>query len=244
MRDLKGREKTGQKSSSATFKIGAIALAFLIIGYQAALFMHRAAVLRIESLRDKPDTVFIYISSDDPAVASSEATAKARPMGATGETFTEVHKSAEHSPVVKEIRDRERRYENFPFDPNTASVDDLQRLGFSLKQAQSIDNYRKKGGRFRRPEDFAKSFVVSDSVFERLAPWINIPLIDINAADSATFDSLPGIGPHFAVKMVEYRKQIGGYTSKKQLLDIHNFDKEKYDGLADLITVGDYLLVE
>lgn len=243
MRDMKGRKDTTPKNSSASFKVGAIALAFLILGYQSALFIHKAAVLRIESLRDKPDTVFIYVSPDDP-VAADRPTAHTKPREAAGETFSAVRKPSTHSPAVQEVRDRKRTYECFPFDPNTASTDDLQRLGFSQKQAQAIDNYRKKGGRFRRPEDFAKSFVVADSVFKRLEPWILIPLLDINAADSAAFDALPGIGPYFAAKMVEHRIQIGGYSNKEQLLDIYNFDQERLDGLSDLITVGEYLLDE
>lgn len=233
-------EKKNPKNSSATFKVGAIALAFLIIGYQAALFIHKAAVLRIESLRDRPDTVYVYVTPQD----SPSAAPARRPAGATAESSVEVRRDAPHSPVVEQVRDRKRMYECFPFDPNTAAVEDLMHLGFSRKQAESIDNYRRKGGRFRRPEDFAKSFVVADSVFERLAPWIEIPLVDINAADSAAFDALPGIGPYFATKMVEYRRQLGGYSSKEQLMDIYNFDREKYDGLSDLITVGDYLLTE
>ena len=47
------------RAPSSVFKVGAIALAFLIIGYQSALFVHRAASLRIASLRDHPDTVFV-----------------------------------------------------------------------------------------------------------------------------------------------------------------------------------------
>lgn len=95
-----------------------------------------------------------------------------------------------------------RTYENFRFNPNVVSVNDLRRLGFSLKQAESIDNYRKKGGRFRRKEDFAKSYVVADSVYRRLEKYIDIPLLDINRADSAEFDALPGIGGYFAAKVV------------------------------------------
>jgi len=243
MREPKRKEDTDPKSSSAAFKVGAIAFAFLIVGYQAALFIHKASVLRIESLRDRPDTVYVYVSSDDPAAAIASK-AESGPRGATEETFIEVRKNAPHSPAVREVRDRKRTYECFPFNPNTAGIDELQRLGFSQKQAQAIDSYRKKGGRFRRPEDFAKSFVVADSVYERLAPWIEIPLLDINAADSAAFDALPGIGPYFAVKMVEYRKSIGGYSAKEQLMDIRNFDREKYNGLSDLITVGEYHLTE
>ena len=129
-----------------------------------------------------------------------------------------------------------RRVESFRFNPNTVSVEDLQRLGFSLKQAQSIDNYRLKGGRFRRPSDFAKSFVVSDSVFQRLKPYIDIPLLDINRADSASLLALPGIGPYFAGKIVSYREKLGGYSSVEQLLEIYHFDADKLAGLRDLVT--------
>ena len=125
--------------------------------------------------------------------------------------------------------------ESFRFNPNTVSLEDLMRLGFSEQQARAIDNYRQKGGRFRRPSDFAKSYVVSDSVFKRLEKYIDIPRTDINRADSAAFDALPGIGPYFAAKMVEYRARLGGYSYPEQLMDIYHFDREKYDGLSDLI---------
>ena len=77
--------------------------------------------------------------------------------------------------------------------------------------------------------------MVSDSVFKRLEKYIDIPRTDINRADSAAFDALPGIGPYFAAKMVEYRARLGGYSYPEQLMDIYHFDREKYDGLSDLI---------
>ena len=128
-----------------------------------------------------------------------------------------------------------RKVENFRFNPNTVSLEDLVRLGFTEKQAQSIINYREKGGRFRRKADFAKSYVVADSVFKRLEPFIDIPKIDINKADSAAFDELPGIGGWFAHRMVEYRQQLRGYSCPEQLMEIYHFDQEKFDGLKDLI---------
>ena len=130
-----------------------------------------------------------------------------------------------------------RTYESFRFNPNTVSVSDLCRLGFSLKQANSIDNYRKKGGRFKRKQDFAKSFVVADSVYRRLEKYIDIPLLDLNAADSAAFDELPGIGGYFAAKIVEYRGRLGGYSCPEQLLDIYHFDAEKLAKIRDLVEV-------
>ena len=111
-------------------------------------------------------------------------------------------------------------------------------MGFSLRQAEAIDNYRSKGGRFRRKSDFAKSYVVEDSVFRRLEPYIDIPRIDLNKADSAQFETLPGIGAYFASRMVEYRKKLGGYSYPEQLMDIYHFDKEKYDALKDLVEIA------
>ena len=222
------------RTPSSVFKVGAIALAFLIIGYQSSLFIHRAAVLRIAANRDRPDTVFVYIPTDAASGSASLESSPASASPAAGGVVM-IRKNAEHSATVEQERRRTRRVESFRFNPNTVSVEDLMRLGFSEKQAAAIDSYRQKGGKFRRPADFAKSYVVADSVYERLKPFIDIPKLDINKADSAAFDGLPGIGPYYAAKMVEYRGRLGGYSFKEQLLDIWNFGHERYDGLSDLI---------
>ena len=217
MEEGKNSKKTPSRPLSASFKTGAIALVFLIIGYETALFIHRAAQLRVAERRDAPDTVYVV----DPAVARrllEESPAPPR----EGEPVV-VRKNASHAPVVKAVREKTaapRRVESFRFNPNTVSQEDLQRLGFSEKQALSILHYREKGGRFRRPSDFAKSYVVADSVYRRLAPYIDIPRVDINRADSALFETLPGIGPYFAGKMVHYREALGGYSCKEQLMEI------------------------
>lgn len=147
-------------------------------------------------------------------------------------------RNSQHDKVAQEIRRNvpPRRVESFRFNPNTVSVEDLMRLGFSAKQAQSIENYRNKGGRFRRPSDFGDSYVVADSVFRRLEQYIDIPLLDINQADSADFDALPGIGGWFANKMVEHRTKLRGYSCPQQLMEIYRFDQTRYDALKDLIT--------
>ena len=214
---------------------GVIAVVFLIIGYQTALFVHQAAVMKITANRDEPDTIYIY---EYPDSRSSGARADA----AINRVAVEVkRKNADHSDRAAEVRANVPRktVESFQFNPNTASVEDLCRLGFSPKQAASIVEYRNKGGKFRRKSDFARSFVVSDSIYKRLEPYIDIPLIDLNLADSAAFDTLPGIGGWFASKMVEYRKELGGYSYKEQLMDIWKFDREKYDNLSDLITIDE-----
>ncbi len=47
--------------------------------------------------------------------------------------------------------------------------------------------------------------------------------LDVNLADSALLCRVPGIGPYFARKIVEYRRCLGGYANVEQLLQIDNF---------------------
>ena len=210
--------------------------------------------MRVAANRDHPDTVFVYLEpaqstktalSTAPShpAATAQSTATAHPPEADGPNriAKTVKSEAEHSAVAKKMQAQSRRpqarrkAESFRFNPNEATLEEFMRLGFSEKQAQSIINYRLKGGRFSRPSDFAKSYVVADSVYRRLEPYIDIPRVDINSADSAAFDALPGIGPWFAAKMVEYRRELGGYGSTRQLLDIYRFDEERYAAIEDLI---------
>ena len=254
-------KKDALKSS---FVVGSIALVFLIVGYQVAVFVHSAAVAKIAADRDCPDTVFVVVGDESggenftPGTKTGNAKmpnerqwennrdegvgknrdAYSRGKNADGRVIE--RRSGAKSAVGKMVRENvpRRKVESFRFNPNTASVEELQRLGFSLKQAQAIENYRNKGGRFRRKSDFAKSFVVSDSVFRRLEPYIDIPKLDINLADSAAFDTLPGIGGWFARQMIEYRERLGGYSYPEQLMEIRNFDREKFDKLSDLIFIS------
>lgn len=219
-------------------------------------------MLRIESLQDHPDTVYIVsapgapqsslssgpilppaslpqtASSGSPAASalSQNATSAHQASPAASSTVPDtVRVNSSHSAAVRQVRHAHRPVENFAFNPNTVSLEDLQRLGFSPRQAQSIVNYREKGGRFARAEDFGKSYVVSDSVFRRLRPFIRIPKLDINSADSAAFDNLPGIRPYYASQIVRYRTQLGGYASTEQLMDLYRFDEEKFAKIEDLI---------
>ena len=247
-----GHKEEKKHGLSESFIIGIIAIVFLIVGYQTALFIHQASVMKIAANRDEPDTVYVHVPRASQAGGGKSPEGSGQPKKSADASLRDdggmnrkpsqtVRKNAAHPPRAEAVRQNlpRREVETFRFDPNTVSVDDLCRLGFSPKQAQSIDNYRRKGGRFSRPADFAKSYVVSDSIFRRLEPYIDIPLTDLNLADSAAFDALPGIGGWFASKMIGYRKALGGYSYKEQLMDIYRFDQEKYDALSDLITVSE-----
>lgn len=225
-------ENSKKSGLSESFVMGVIAVVFLLVGYQTALFLHRAASTKIAAHRDAPDTVYIY--RDVVHVGGNEDVPPA-------ERTVEVRRNAAHQPRAESVRRNmpRKQTETFVFNPNTVTLEDLCRLGFSAKQAEAIVNYRNKGGVFHRKEDFAKSYVVADSVYRRLEAYIEIPLIDLNHADVAELDELPGIGEWYARKIVDYREELHGYSYKEQLMDIHKFDNEKFNALSDLVTVDE-----
>ena len=77
---MKTSGKGGHPSSS--FVAGSVALLFLIIGYQAALFIHKASVARIVANHDHPDTVYVF--HEDP-IAPDGSAAGLRPYSAAAE---------------------------------------------------------------------------------------------------------------------------------------------------------------
>ena len=225
---MKGKEKD-RGGLQQSFLTGVIALVFLLVGYQTSLLVHRAAVMKVVANRDEPDTVYVYMSetSPDHQAARQDHSSQSPPRT--------VHKASSHTLRAQTVRNNVpyRAPQSFRFNPNTASVEEFRRLGFSQKQAESIDAYRRKGGRFHRKSDFAKSYVVSDSIYRRLEAYIDIPLLDINVADSAALDDLPGIGGWYASRIIEYRGLLGGYSFKEQLMEIYRFDQQKYEALQD-----------
>ena len=255
---MKRKKKPESDSPAArSMKAGAIALVFLVLGYQAAVFIHRAAVTKIISDRDHPDTVYIVDRELAESVLGTRSDASGRSVrGSGGGAYTSggktssggtmdhgdifVRRNAVHEDGAVRVRESiPAEPETFRFDPNTVSVEDLQRLGFTQRQAESIDNYRRKGGHFSRKSDFARSYVVSEEVYARLEDYIDIPLLDINKADSLALTGLPGIGGWFASQIIRHRAELGSFSRKEQLLNVYRLDKERYDAISDLVFVSE-----
>ena len=63
----------------------------------------------------------------------------------------------------------------FKFDPNTADSIAFIQLGLKPYQIKNILKYRRKGGKFKTPEDFSRIYGLERSQFDRLEPFIVIP---------------------------------------------------------------------
>jgi competence protein ComEA len=63
-------------------------------------------------------------------------------------------------------------------------------------------------------------------------------LVNINTADAALLEKLPGIGPTTAAKIVQYRDDNGPFEKVDDLLKVPGIGPETLDKLRGLITVG------
>ena len=136
---------------------------------------------------------------------------------------------------------------NHHFDPNSLNADGWQALGFSEKQANVIVNYRDKNlrGSFKSLEDIQKCFVISAEKFEEMKPWIkltipeksqqlddkpsfaektdfkNINLNEINFKQLREF----GFTEKDSAGILAFRKKLGGFINKNQLLETYEIDR-------------------
>lgn len=62
-------------------------------------------------------------------------------------------------------------------------------------------------------------------------------LIDINTADEAALDELPGVGPAIAGAIIGYRTQNGGFSTVDELVEVRGIGEAKLAEIAPLVTV-------
>lgn len=60
-------------------------------------------------------------------------------------------------------------------------------------------------------------------------------MVSLNQATAADLETLPGIGPVLAAKIVEHRDAIGGFTEVGQLRDVSGIGEKTFQSLAPLV---------
>lgn len=143
------------------------------------------------------------------------------------------------------------------FDPNKANINELKEFGFNNFQSKNLINYRKKGGVFKNANDLMKIYGVDSMFFKTIESHIQIEKqirlpqttnlvevykVELNEVDSAGLVKLPGIGPVYAARIIKYRKLLGGYYSKTQLLEVYNFPGETLLNIEKYISVDSVLI--
>lgn len=60
--------------------------------------------------------------------------------------------------------------------------------------------------------------------------------ININTATEQQLDSLPGIGPAYAQRIIDYRRQNGGFKALDELKNVSGIGEKRFEQLKDAIT--------
>ena len=63
-------------------------------------------------------------------------------------------------------------------------------------------------------------------------------LININTASTTELDTLPGIGPTTAQKIIDYRTINGPFVNTEDIINVSGIGPASYERIKNLITVG------
>lgn len=151
------------------------------------------------------------------------------------------------------------------FDPNTTDLNGWKELGFSEKQAQVIINYRDKNlkGSFKSLDEIAKCFVISAEKFEEMKPYMVLNPENIKGNTAKKYDNVTtesktdfstidlneitfkqmiefGFDEKSAAMMLSFRKKLGGFVNKQQVIDTYEIDKDLAVKLTNVAKLNGY----
>lgn len=180
--------------------------------------------------------------------------ARLKPYIVIGEAYR-LRPRPQSGAVAPAVSAAPERTDTASFDPNALDAEGFVALGFSPRQAASIVRFREARGGFRTAEDFAESYVVSEAMFDRLRDRIAIvpaegrPVgrvaeheavsspgpVELNGADSAALDGVPGIGPATAAAVIAYRGRLGGFHDARQVLETGLVTERNWERMREQI---------
>jgi competence protein ComEA len=92
-------------------------------------------------------------------------------------------------------------------------------------------------GEVNAPPPVQGGLVQQKPASRSIAPAASGGLIDLNTATLEELDSLPGIGPAIAQRIIEYRESAGGFKSVEQITEVSGIGDATLAKIKDLVTV-------
>ncbi len=145
------------------------------------------------------------------------------------------------------------------FDPNETDSAGFVALGMSPKQAASLLRYRDRIGGFKDKAAVQKVKVLKPELYAQWEPFIEIkkveappakqksglfqkkkqelPILDLNRADTIALQDLPLIGSGRARAIANYRERLGGYISVEQLQEVKAIPDSVYEVILPYLKV-------
>ena len=114
--------------------------------------------------------------------------------------------------------------------PGVVRLQQGARVYEAVAAAGGVVGGRAPGVNMARPVVDGEQIVIGQSASTGAAARI-----DLNSADAAALDALPGVGPVLAARIIAHRQTHGRFTRVRDLLDVSGIGEST---LADLETAG------
>ena len=75
----------------------------------------------------------------------------------------------------------------------------------------------------------SEQYVQNKGQFTSNYPFQRREILELNTCDSASLESLPGLGPVLSARIIKYRNLLGGYASVDQLKEVYGLSEDTYN---------------
>jgi len=235
--------------------------AIIILLAMIALSIAGSYLLNLIPEKEKDEDAENFLAQTEDFMRNLKSADSIRKLKQTEEYY----KNFAEKPHLKE----DTHYSLFTFNPNTADSVTFSKLGITSYVIKNILRYRRKGGKFISPDDFARVWGLAPEKFTELKPYIltdaektkavhvdtakhvvkksetqEIIFVDINSADTAELMRVKGIGRKYANGIVKYRTLLGGYYDKNQVLEVYGMTPENFEKISPNLTLNTDLITK
>jgi DNA uptake protein ComE-like DNA-binding protein len=145
----------------------------------------------------------------------------------------------------------------FSLNINEANLQSLDILSVPDFLARRWVKYLENGGSFKKVGDVKKLYGMTEPLYDNISKYLYVKkaeeiqrkpflkenrvfrckTIDINEADSAQWESLYGIGPYLAKRIITFRESLCGFVSVEQVKETYGLRDSVFQSIKLCLTI-------
>jgi DNA uptake protein ComE-like DNA-binding protein len=145
----------------------------------------------------------------------------------------------------------------FSLNINEANLQSLDILSVPDFLARRWVKYLENGGSFKKVGDVKKLYGLTEPLYDNISKYLYVKkadeiqrkpflkenrvfrckTIDINEADSAQWESLYGIGPYLAKRIITFRESLCGFVSVEQVKETYGLRDSVFQSIKTCLTI-------
>lgn len=125
-----------------------------------------------------------------------------------------------------------------------ARIDDAIQLAGGLTEEADLTNvnlaYKVEDGQkiyIPSIHDIEEKEIIQENQEEILSEENKTGKVNINTAKQTELETLPGIGPTIALRIIEYRKENGEFTDIEELKEVEGIGEAKWEQIKDFVEI-------